>query len=355
MTWFKMLYISSDHSTLETEHLTLFNELDIDFFSTGAYKNPQNPNLEHAQRHPLNLEPKLDLIKEFDKLNPNRKLHTRVNLSKELVDNFDVVFVSHCCPYPYFVKDNWDIIKHKPVSWLTYTQQNSQVELMTQKYRKQGLKIIRLSPKERTIPNYAGDDAIIRSYMEPDVYKDWNGKSGDVLTFNNFTPLRYHVSNIPTYLSIKAKFPGKFHLYGSANEGCKFAEGYLTWEEQKQKYRDASIYFALGSKPASLTYNFMEALLTGTPVITWGRQLGNLTTSPDFKDTYEIPDLFENGVHCFYSDSEDELIEYVHLLLENRSVAETISANGRKKAIELWDKNTVKQQWIDFFNNFMLK
>ena len=268
-------------------------------------------------------------------------------------NKFDLVFIDHCCPYPYTLKDNWEVIKHKPVIWRTYTQQNSQIELMTQPYRNRGLKIVRLSPKDRTIPNYAGDDAVIRSPMDPEVYKDWNGKSNSVITFLNFFAKRRQVSNTDIYLKIRNKFPDKFHLYGGYNEDCSVSEGYLTWNEQKKKYQEASVYFSLGAKPASLTYNFMEAMLTGCPIVTWGKRLGSYFYLADWKDTYEVPELCENGVHCFYSDNEKELEDYIRMLLTDRTLAETISKNGREFAIKMWDKTTVMNQWKEFFKKVL--
>lgn len=345
---FKMLYVSSDHITLEWEDLRLFNELGIELFSTGLYKDPKNPH-KSVQRGPLDFTVDPALIQQFNKLNPNREVHTKVTLSKEFVDKFDVVFMNHCCPYPFFVRDNWEVVKHKPVVWRTYTQQNGQLEALTQIFRDQGLKIIRMSPKERTIPNYAGDDAIIRSYMDPEEYKGWTGSAGTVVTFNNFFEKRAYVSNTYIYLMVRCMFPQIFHLYGSYNEGSFLSEGFLTDEQQKEQYRQAGVYFALGSKPASLTYNFMEALLTGTPVVTWGRKLGSAIESPDWRDTYEVPDLFENGKHCLYSDNPKELVSYINMLLTDRKFAEAISQNGRAKAIEMWDKQKVVNQWINFF------
>lgn len=351
MKSFKLLYCSADHISLEWETLSLFSEMGIEVFSTGLYLDPQNPNTEQTKKGPLNFKVDPLLIEEFKQLNPNRKVHTRINLSRKFVDKFDLVFMDHCCPYPFYVFDNWTIIKHKPTVWRTYSQQSSQVELITQQFRQQGLKIVRFSPKERTIPNYAGDDAVIRSPMNPNEYSNWTGKDKTVITFNNFFEKRSYVSNTPLYLKIRNEFPDIFHLYGAYNEDCKLSEGFLSDKEQKEKYRSAGIYFALGSKPASLTYNFMEALLTGTPVITWGSQLGNSIDNSDWKNTYEVPDLFENGTHCMYSDNPKELIEYITLLLKDRQFAEKISKQGREKAISIWDKNTVIKQWEDFFGS----
>lgn len=348
----KLLYFGAFHGTLEFETLSLFEDMGIEYFCTGLYLDPQKPNEESAKRAPLKTVVDPKLLAEFKKLNPNYRIYHSIHVSKEFVDNFDVVLIDHCCPAPQWLWENWEAVKHKPVIWRTYTQQNRQVEQAASHFRKQGLKIVRLSPKDRTIPNYAGDDAIIRSWMDIEAYKDWTGSANDVVTFNNFFSKRRNESNTDIYMRIRSKFGNKFHLFGGYNEDCPINEGYLSWDEQRQKYREAGVYFALGSKPASLTYNFMEALLTGTPVVTWGRKLGNHTGIPDFSDTYEVPDLFESGKHCFYSDDERELTLFIDLLLNNSKIAKEISDNARKKAIEIWDKKKVMQDWANFFKDF---
>ena len=129
-------------------------------------------------------------------------------------------------------------------------------------------------------------------------------------------------------------------MYGLYNDSVKINCGVLSPAAQEQAYRDAKVYFCLGSKPAPVTYNFAEALMTGIPVVTFGPILGN--GSPAM---YEIPEMVENGKEAFYSDYEDELEDYIRLMLTDNNLAKTISVNARNKALKLFSKALNKQLW----------
>ncbi|GAH94302.1 unnamed protein product, partial [marine sediment metagenome] len=96
---------------------------------------------------------------------------TKENLSREFIDNFDIILVMHI---PHWITDNWDTIKDKKVIWRTIGQSTSDTERVLTPYREKGLKIIRYSENERTLPNYIGEDAVISFYKDPNELKDWN-------------------------------------------------------------------------------------------------------------------------------------------------------------------------------------
>lgn len=348
----KLLYVSSWHGTLEHDELQVFHELGYDFFSTGLYLDPKNPDIGHSQRNKINKDVDVNLVDEFRRLNPNLKAHTHVKLTKEFVDNFDLVIVGHCCPAPWYIQINWEAIKHKPVIWRTYCQQDSTQEVKMQPYRDQGVYIVRVSPKERTIPGYAGDDAIIRPFVDSTVYNGWIGGTDNILTFLNFFDVRDPISNTELFLEIVKGY--NYEVYGGYNEGSKISKGYLTWKNMIDKYRTCGVYFALGTKPAPITYNIIEAMMCGCPVVTWGRELGSTKWHKDYHHTYEVTDLFENGIHCFYSDNKTELELYIDLLLNDKDLALEVSKKGRERVIEIFNKNKNKESWKNFIN-FVLK
>lgn len=351
----KLLYVSSFHGALEYDELSLFSELGIDWFSTGLYLNPENPSLEHAPRKPINKKAQLDLINYFLSFNPNYKIYDVPILKKDFVDQFDIVLVSHCCPTQLApLQRNWDVIKHKPVIWRTYTQQSSALEAAIQRYRNEGLKLVRISPRERTIPYYAGDDAIIRGHLDENEYYGWTGEDQTVLTFNNFFMKRHIHSNTDIYLRIKHQMaPINFELYGCNNEDAPMCLGELSWEQVKEKYRKSRVYFALGSKPASLTYNLLEAMLTGAPVVTWGPELGNLRQIRDWANTYEVPEIIVNGENGFCFDNEKEIKAHIRLLLHDDKLANKISINARKTIIAMFSKEKIKNDWAAFLNDLL--
>lgn len=362
----RLLYFSSYHSTLESNDLTLFNEMGIKWFSTGFYIQPRLPWIGHNIVHSMNIDPDPEMIKEFMAINkmgvplPGNRIHpgygylNPVLINKNMIDQFDAVYISHCCPYEFFIRDNWevlkDVVKNKPVFYRTYSQQTGQHELELQQYRKAGLLILRNAPTERNIPNYAGDDAIIRGYVDDNDYHSWNGNDKMVLTFNNNYGGRTYYSNTPAYERVRAHLRNnKFELYGGDNDKVALSLGCLSLEGQKQKYRDARVYFGLGSKPASSTYNNFEAMITGCPIVTWGPKMGNFWGHPGYGPTYEMHQIIENGKDGLCSDSEQVIIDFIKKCLNDLDYARAIGQAGREKMISLVGKQAVRNAWSDFF------
>lgn len=346
----RILYWSSMHSTLEHDELTILTELGHTWFSTGHYVDPTNPHTDDVLRGSINAAPQPDLIAEFRKLNPNHKMHCHVNLTKEFVDKFDMVIAGHCCPLPNELFDNWEFVKHKPVIWRTYGQQNGSVEAKTLELRKSNkLTLVRVAKTEANIPNFAGLDFVIKGYIDENIYKGWSGFGGEVLTFNNFFDKRTWHSNTQIYKRVvDALKPHPSSLYGQYNDKVPICKGVLSDKDQVSAYQNCGVYFALSSKPAAITYNFIEALMVGCPVVTFGPKLG--TSEPSMPNIYEVPYLVENGLEAFLGDEEDELIFYIKTLLTNETLAKEMSIAGRKKAMKIASKEENKKQWEEAIN-----
>ena len=89
--------------------------------------------------------------------------------------------------------------------------------------------------------------------------------------------------------------------------------------------------------------------MTGIPVVALGPTLGNSPYELG-QQTYEIPDLIENGVDGFWSDDVVLLRKYCERLLNDLPFAKAIGEAGRRKAIKIFGKETIKKQWKEFFN-----
>src|SRR5574343_397394 len=120
----KLLYVSSFHPTLEYDELKIFEELGIDWFSTGIYINPKKPIACADRRGPLLKEPNYDLITLFLRDNPNYHYQCsatlarpQIKLSKELVSNFDTIII---VGYEYNYTNNYGVLKDKEVYWREY-------------------------------------------------------------------------------------------------------------------------------------------------------------------------------------------------------------------------------------------
>jgi glycosyltransferase involved in cell wall biosynthesis len=82
--------------------------------------------------------------------------------------------------------------------------------------------------------------------------------------------------------------------------------------------------------------------MTGTPIVTFGARLGSGDPA-----IYEVPNLVENGLHAFLSDSEEELLEMLLVLINNRELANSMSIEARSRAMQLFSKKVNKELWSD--------
>lgn len=327
----KILYLAC-HSILEYDELRLFEDLGYDYFSIGGYINPQHPH-----------DPKRPALKSeyHEQLGGITQVHTGYNLHEEQVAWADVVIAMHI---PEFIENNWPLFKrlNKRVIWRSIGQSVEGIEKRLAPFRAEGLEVIRYSPAEIKIPNNIGSDAIIRFYKDPEEFKDWNGNSEELIVFSQNMKNRGKFCNYDTFQLLAQGLNA--HVYGPNNQNAGVLDGgMLPYDELKAKMRDSRVYFYGGTHPAPYTLNFMEAFMTGIPIVAVGPILGN---SEDFnQDTYEIPDIITNGVHGFYSNNIDELKAFIDVLMKDHAFAKQISRQARDRAIELFDMNVVKKQW----------
>lgn len=327
----KLLYLSC-HAILEYDELKLFEELGIEYFSLGSYLDPRNPVDA--------IRPALNSIRNEKWYN---QAPDRNSIPKEFFDDFDVIIVMHV---PEWIENNWENMKHKRVIWRTIGQSVSDIERRMKKYVNEGLQIVRYSPREFAIPDNAGCTQLIRFYKDENDFGGWNGLNNEVVTFCQNMKNRGEFCAYEPYLKVTAGLNAK--VYGTTNDnlGSDINGGFLTYAGLKQKMRDASVYFYVGTQPASYTLNLLEAMMTGVPIVAVGDAIGNSMHIAG--DTYEVPDIIQNGVNGYCSDSIEELREKIQFLLKNRELAKHIGQCGRETAIKLFGKQVVKQAWKDF-------
>lgn len=330
----KLLYLSC-HSILEYDELKLFTELGIDWFSLGSYVFPQKP--VDSIRPPIQHKPDDWLIQNAP---------PRDNIPQEFLSHFDTIMVMHV---PEWIDQNWEKWRGKRVIWRTIGQSTPAIERRMFTYRQQGMQIVRYSPREANLEPNAGCDKIIRFYKDEREFGNWNGASGDVITFAQDMQHRGEFCNYDVFLAIAQGFKAK--IYGPRNEGSgELNGGFLTYEEMRQKMRDARVYIYTGTQPASYTLNLIEAMMTGIPVVAIGPTFANSLNIKNGinTDLYEVPDIIQNGVNGFWSDSVHELRERVQYLLDDYRAAKRIGEMGRQRAVELFGKEVIKSKWREY-------
>ena len=333
----KLLYISA-HSVLEADELKIFSELGWHWISLGAY---YNPNEQGNDRRPA-ISAEYNL---FDKYKGDWK--NRESLTSEQIKDFDVIIVMHHpeSTQPIITK-NWDVLQHKPVIYRSIGQSIKATEEALVKCK--GLKIVRYSPKEETIPGYAGSSALIRFYKDPEEFKDWNGNNKQVITVGQNFMGRKNAMNFKAFRQATEPFERK--LFGPENEGLGIPGGFLSFEQLKQELRDNRVFLFTNSQPASYTLGLLEAMVTGIPIVALGK--GFMTQFPE-QDTYEVPDIIKNGINGFVGNSIEELRKYIQMLLEDDELAKRISKAGRETAIKLFGKEKIKEEWRVFLSSLI--
>lgn len=337
----RILYFSC-HEILHFDECNLLTELGHEVFCPGAWVQDEhgpNGDLRPGIKKCANYE---ELFHAWDKLG-KPGIDNRELVTKDFVDRFDLVIVMHI---PRWISINWDAMKDKPVIWRTIGQSVDRTEHSLKTYREQGLKIARYSPAEASTPHYLGSDGLIRFYKDDTEFNNWNGQEEAVITFAQSMKKRGPACQFDVFDRVTESFPRK--LFGPNNEDAGIiAQGKVSYEELKAAMRDHRAYFYTGTHPASYTLNFMEAIVTGMPIVAIGTRLGNAPWAPNHK-LYEVDSIIEHGVNGFCSDKENELIDCCRQLLGDKDLADKISAEARKTGVKLFGKTAVKKQWEDF-------
>lgn len=341
----KILYLSC-HSILEHDEVKMFHGLGHEVFSPGAYVEPLNPGDASLRPGIPGLVYDPDILKQYHRLaaqHPGED--TKDHLTKEFVDNFDCVIVMHL---PRWIQRNWPVMKHKRVIWRTIGQSLSNTEQSLRVFRDNGMEIVRYSPRERTIPGCLGQDALIRFYKDPADYGPWRGDNNRIVTFAQSMKDRGPACSYDFFEQVTRPFPR--HLFGPGNEGTSWSSGAVPFEQLQDEMRANRVYFYTGTHPASYTLNFMEAWMTGIPIVALGPKHGNASYFRGH-DLYEIGDLIENHVSGFVSDDEAELRAVIQLLIDNETLAKLIGEGGREAAIKHFGKDTIWPQWQNYLTN----
>lgn len=329
----KLLYLSC-HAVLEYDEVRLFHELGADVFSDGVYADPRNPG--DPKRPPIDY-PKNEAL--FPLVTKDSKEH----IPQEMIDWADIIFVQH---WPDWLVRNWERIRQKRVIWRSIGQSTLNVERILAPMRADGLEIVRYSPRERTIPYYQGEDALIRFYKDPAEWCGWTGEKKRVITFSQSMKDRKDYCGYDVYRRATEGFERA--MWGNpSKEADPLYCGLLSYDEMRRELRENGCYLYTGTYPASYTLNFIEAYMTGIPIVAVGRNLGESPYEVG-QSTYEVPDFFSQYASGLVADSVEEIHGLINEVLNKSELAKQLSAKARASAIELFGKEKIKEQWRRF-------
>lgn len=323
------------HSIEEHDQIRLLSSLGYDVFSIGGYIDPAHPHdpkrpaLPGVSRHE-------DLKAVVDGLGTSDNLaEAKRRIPDALIDWSDVIICHH---YEYnWLWPQWDRIQHKRVIWRTVGQSTQSNEEAAATYRSKGLQIVRYSPREEWIPGYAGRDALIRFYKDPDEWTGWTGSNQTVINITQHLIQRGDATNGRFWLAATAGVNAQALGPGSHVVG---GPGEMTLEEMKVWLQQSRAYLYTGTQPASYTLGFIEAYMTGIPIVSIGRAWmkmyprgGALFEPPDWVPSFDDPRL-----------AREHLVRY----LEDAEYAQKMSVIQREFAIKLFGMETIGQQWKEF-------
>jgi glycosyltransferase involved in cell wall biosynthesis len=200
------------------------------------------------------------------------------------------------------------------------------------------MEILRYSPKERNIPGFAGEDALIRFYKDPAEWKGWNGSEATVIQVTQHLKERDPYTNYGFWdaatrgLDRTPLGPGSQWIGGT---------GPLTYDEMRAWLRNARVYLYTGTQPASYTLGLIEAMMTGIPVVSIG---------PTWMRVFPYgPDMFEgHELTRLAYDSPSDARAKLEMLLSDQKHAAEIGCDQRNRAVELFGIDTIREQWREF-------
>jgi len=334
------------HSVEEHDQIKLLSELGYDVFSIGGYidpaapHDPKRPALPNAPRHP-ELRAVVDGLGTDDNLR-----HAKEHIPDDLIDWADTIIVHH---YEHtWLVPQWARIKHKRVIWRTVGQSVEHNERMMAPLHGEGLQIVRYSPKERSIPGYAGEDALIRFYKDPDEWQGWTGDHRYVINITQHLRQREPYTNWSFWNQATSQLPAIPMGPGSVVIG---GTDELSYEAMRESLIRNRVYLYTGTQPASYTLGLIEAMMTGIPVVSIGpAHMTIFPYGPALFEGHEIVSATdEAGWHWKpWSDDPDKARDMLAALLSSKSYAREQSAVQRARAIELFGKDRIGAEWKAF-------
>lgn len=356
----KILYVSSWHSVLERSDLDIFNALQINWFSTGCFLNPDSPRYYPGyqfEKNPIELtSEQRNFINEKTRLyNDNKQGYSSpVRFSKNFADQFDIILINN---RPYNLEHILKLDTTARIIYRTYDYHHPKMEEQLGNLKDSGrLEILRLFDWEEEISWTDKGNPVIVTHVDEDLYKDWKGNSDIVLTFcNNFDGKTGHVDPLCrirpymqanlTYKQIVENF--NYLLHGHSNRS---GHGPVSFQQQLKLYKDARVYFNLSCPPAWHNYSLMEAMMTGCPTVSFDEGLGGFN-HPDYEGTFKLKNVIPNSHYGLVSDNVDEIKDYIKKLIDDYDFAKKVSANSKKQALKYFSKERAIKDWKNFLSS----
>lgn len=337
----RILYLSC-HSILEYDEFRILTESGHSVFSIGSYLCPKNP---HSDLRPaINYNHDESILEQFHKMCHANMLngihlenHSKI-FTPEFLNNFDCVISMHNSDW---IIQNWNVMRNKIKIVRTIGQNTELEEFKIKEYINKGLHVVRYSPKERELSNFAGESTVIRFLKYKKDFIRRKDTEDNIVTFGQSVYKRKIACGGNYIEEISKTLP--LLLYGPHNSEYPFSRGCVTYNELLSILSANRIYFNTGTAPAQYTLGFVEAMLSGIPVVSIGNKLANQDTVYPF----EVPDILDR-VNSTHRDTVPEIINLLTELLSNRKLTNEISIKQQEIADELFSVEYNQHLWNNF-------
>ena len=334
-----ILYVSV-HQILEYDEIRMFQKAGHVVFSLGVYfgfKASQQfrPELPFgdAERRMMAVFEASGCSYEYGSPIPDQIL------TDSFIDQFDIVLVMHSID---FIEHHWNTISRCPVIWRTIGVNIEAEEERIAPFRAKGCKIVRYSPMEALAKYYAGHDAVIRFGKFPNDFAPWTGEAKQVVLFSMAMKARFPAE----YEQVAESLQGFPHVIGGAhNQDIPNAVGVVPYEGQLDLLRKSRIYLYGAGTFISYTLNFIEAWMSGIPVIVLD---GRSVLPADYFRFAEVTSLINGGTSGMIVTSVSQAKDVIAYLLDNIELAGAIGTNGRAAATAIFGVENISKQWNEF-------
>ena len=340
----RRIVLALSHSIEEHDQLKLLSGIGHDVFSIGGYINPAEPHDDKRPalpdvKHFGELHAAVDAIGSTDNLGAAQS-----RIPDAILDWADTIIYHHYLDRLYVqwprIRDWLSGDSNRRVIWRTVGQSVEGNERTAVPFRAEGLEIVRYSPKERNIPGYAGEDTLIRFYVDPDEWDGWTGVDETVIQVTQHLRQRDPYTNWGFWEQATKDLP-RWPL-GPGSEAIG-GPGSLSYADMQEWLRRSRAYLYTGTQPASYTLGLIEALTTGIPVISIG---------PAHMNVFPYgPDLFEgHELASGWTDKPETAATQLRLLLDDHEQARMVSGHQRMRAIEMFGIDKIRAQWAEYLS-----
>ena len=341
---FVNILLCLSHSIEEYDQLRLLSSLGYSVVSLGGYIDPLNP---HDPKRPALDIPVVPEIKAaVDALGTDDNLAAaQRHLPDVALDWADIIIYHHRLERLFGQWDHLrDFRRTGRVIWRTVGQSTEYNESQARPFRNDGLEIVRYSPKERNLPFYAGEDALIRFYKDPAEWTGWTGENPVVLNIAQHDAIPHARDEWLNWRFWEEATRGLPRIFAGPHSEKVGGLGTQTLDEMKALLRTSRAYLYTGTQPASYTLGLIEAMMTGIPVVSIGPD--RMTIFPYGPDLFEGHEICEQTPENGWTHNDAaEIGGTLTFLLESPDDAELWSDEGRRRAIQLFGMDTIGRQW----------